>query len=365
MKLTNAKKITLLFISLFISLSILELSFRWYYYRWNNNLSVPFLIFYRSYPKSSQLKDFIQASKNNGLIFELKPNLRTEFLGNNFFTNSQGMIGTTEYSLEKPANTLRVIGIGDSYMTSWGIKPDETYLSLLHEKLSTSLAPKNIEVLNFAVPGYNTAIEKDVLITKALAYNPDLIIIGYVGNDMDLPNYIREKVQVKSYLYHFLETSLKYLIIQVKHGEAFQDIPSDLNDNPMDNDFRFTHRIDDTPNAYKYMVGYENYQKLMKDIAELTVLKKIPTLIVLDSLSYPDMESKLKDMGFYTADMGKEINSYLQKTKESPKSLKIGHGDLHYNAKGHQLYADIIYQHLENITLISDLSKHDLLNPPK
>src|SRR3989344_653939 len=191
--------------ALLLSLFVLELFFRLYFYLWNTNQSVPFLLFERPFPRSEQFRSFIQKSGISGVLFELKPSISATFLDKPFYTNSDGIIGRVDFTKQKPPGTYRIAGVGDSVMSSWGVSYEETFLARLGEKLQTNMPESRVEIINFAVPGYNAAIEAQVIETKVLAYNPDLIIIHFVGNDLDLPNFIRKQVTAGSYLLYVVK----------------------------------------------------------------------------------------------------------------------------------------------------------------
>lgn len=339
-------RLPLLTISLAITGLLLEVVLQIYYYRWNSGLSVPFLLFYRSYPESEELGNFIQASPQKGILFELKPNIRSNFLRHHFITNSKGMLGAKEFSYKKPVNTLRIIGIGDSVMSSWGIDPDKTYLRLLNEKLTRAFPHKNTEVLNFAVPGYNTAIEYEIIKTKAIQYNPDLIIIGFVGNDMDLPNYIRKKVLAKSYLYYFLSTTFQHIKAFLKYPGFHRD--NALTDAPSVDEFRFVYQQDETPPEYQYMVGYDNYIKTMKNIAKITIEQGIPVVLILEKGDHSEKTVALQAVGYHVFDVAQAIDEYVKSNNLTASELKIGNGDTHYNEFGHEILAKLLYEYLTN-----------------
>lgn len=88
-----------------------------------------------------------------------------------------------EYSFNKSSNTFRIIGLGDSHTFGWGVELDETYLKLLEKKLNENSKIK-YEVLNLGVVGFNTRQEVELFKTKGLELNPDLIIIGFVVDDV-------------------------------------------------------------------------------------------------------------------------------------------------------------------------------------
>lgn len=100
--------------------------------------------------------------------------------------NSDGFRGR-EYSVDKPNNTFRVVVLGDSFTFGWGVNLEETYCYLLEQMLNEKYPEKKFEVLNFGVPGMNTASGVRRFKEKALKYNPDVVIIGFTDNDDEKP----------------------------------------------------------------------------------------------------------------------------------------------------------------------------------
>jgi hypothetical protein len=95
--------------------------------------------------------------------------------------NTQAM-RDKERTLAKPARTYRIAVLGDSFVEGLQVSDDQTFCHLLEEKLNQSgVAPSNatrFEVLNFGVANYNLGQEYLRLKQKALAFNPDLVVMA-------------------------------------------------------------------------------------------------------------------------------------------------------------------------------------------
>jgi hypothetical protein len=92
-----------------------------------------------------------------------------------------------EHSLIKAPDVYRIAILGDSYSEAMQVGREEAYWSLLPQRLTgCNFAPgKRIEVLNFGVSGYGTAQESLLLASKALPYQPDLVLLQFTnGNDV-------------------------------------------------------------------------------------------------------------------------------------------------------------------------------------
>lgn len=104
--------------------------------------------------------------------------------------NRHGCRGAT-FPEKKPAGTLRVLGIGDSYTFGEGVKDDETFLARLQGLINGDATarhggeggPGAAEVLNCGVSGYNTGEEVLMLERRYLDFEPDLVLLTFVIND--------------------------------------------------------------------------------------------------------------------------------------------------------------------------------------
>lgn len=119
-------------------------------------------------------------SANPKLMYELRPNAQISKI---IKINSHGF-RDYEFKKEKPPNTFRIIVVGDSVTFGWRQKLEDTYPKIIERKLRETFTKKiNIEVLNFGIGGYNAEQEAELIKTKVLNFNPDLLIIGFCPND--------------------------------------------------------------------------------------------------------------------------------------------------------------------------------------
>jgi len=92
----------------------------------------------------------------------------------------------TEHAERKPKDTYRILGLGDSYLYGQGVRFEDVCLTRLARRLAAT-SPRGIQVeaINAGMSGYNTADERDLLLERGLAYNPDLVIVHFVPNDVE------------------------------------------------------------------------------------------------------------------------------------------------------------------------------------
>lgn len=117
--------------------------------------------------------------------------------------NSDGL-RDIEHTLTKPAGTLRIAVLGDSYAEAFQVKLQDTFWSVLQNKLRSCPATygRNIEVINFGVSGYGTAQELIMLQTKVWKYDPDMVLLAFLtGNDFRDNSFALSKTFERPYFF--------------------------------------------------------------------------------------------------------------------------------------------------------------------
>lgn len=100
--------------------------------------------------------------------------------------NSDGL-RDRERRREKPAGTIRVAVLGDSYIQAVNVPIEKAFTSFLETRLASCAQPlgRQAEVINFGVSGYGTAQELLTYRHHAAAYHPDIVVLAmYLGNDI-------------------------------------------------------------------------------------------------------------------------------------------------------------------------------------
>ncbi len=99
-------------------------------------------------------------------------------------TNSDGL-RDREHSTTKPANTIRIAVLGDSYPEALSVSEGEAFWSVMENRLQDCVAAagKKVEVLNFGVSGYGTAQELLTLRERVWQYSPDVVLLAMTTNN--------------------------------------------------------------------------------------------------------------------------------------------------------------------------------------
>lgn len=148
---------------------------------------------------ATPLAHIIKLIDHPELVIDLQNNLNFVFGNKQLITNSDGMRAAKDYSIEKPANTSRIVGIGDSGMFGWGVEQEEPFLAVLEKNLNAKAQNKTWEVLNLGTPSYNTHQEVEMLKYKGLKYNPDMVILHWCFNDFQPPLWHFKPVEIKGW----------------------------------------------------------------------------------------------------------------------------------------------------------------------
>lgn len=107
--------------------------------------------------------------------------------GTVFYRTNRAGFRDREHAEAKPANTIRIAVLGDSYCEAVQVELRDTFWAVCEQKLNgcERLAGRQIEVLNTGVSGYGTAQELLTLRHHLWQYDPDIILLAFLtGNDI-------------------------------------------------------------------------------------------------------------------------------------------------------------------------------------
>jgi lysophospholipase L1-like esterase len=215
--------------------------------------------------------DVIAPSENPGLIYELLPNREGRLLGAPYRSNALGMRRDEAPSASSPG-VWRIAALGDSTMFGWAIEEKAAYPAVLERHLNAVGDGVRYEVLNLAVPGYNTAQEVESLAGRINELEPDLVMIQFDFNDLALPNFLQDRPSVLTLRRSFLVSMVREALMgrNVLHGLSSLAAPR-LVDAPM-REVRskaygilrqFEYQAENTPPRYRYMVGWEGVTRAL------------------------------------------------------------------------------------------------------
>ncbi len=130
---------------------------------------------------------FYDVDKKRGHALIPNMSARWNHEGNGWVSINADGLRDRAYDKPKPENHYRIVVLGDSFSEAIQVDAAAAYWNVLEQQLSgcPSLAEKTVEVINFGVGDYGTAQQYLTLQEKALAYQPDLVLLQiFTGNDL-------------------------------------------------------------------------------------------------------------------------------------------------------------------------------------
>jgi lysophospholipase L1-like esterase len=253
-----------------------------------------------------------------------------------------------DYARPKPPGVRRVVGIGDSFMFGWGVLTGEDYLSVLEARLAEE-APGRWEVLNMAVPGYNTVMEVETLKARGLAYEPDVVVVGFCWNDIDLPNFLRAPSQYLSLERSFLADFVRGRLERVEmvnaprgpDGKLFESDPTRV-----------------AP-AYRDLLGWDAFDAALDELATLAREHGFTVMFLAfepEGAGGPERDARRRRAlaeaarrGFTIVDVGTVQAEWMRDhgaERFYNSSLTLSGIDPHPSALSHALAADLLLRRL-------------------
>ena len=255
-------------------------------------------------------------------------------------------------------------------MFGYGVADDECYLAVMEQRLQrasdTSVSPgsftsRNWQVINTAVPGYNTAMEVEFLKQNAIAYEPAIVIIGFVVNDLALPNFIRAWESALSLERSFLADRVRQRLSGRWKTAEPPIVPPGLTAAPEDANWpgEFEHDPDKVPARYRSLVGWKSYSDSLIELERMRVRHGFE-VIWLPLWPYRSaIVDRASELGFHILDLGPGLadqwreggyDSYLA----SP--LALSRSDAHPSALTHGIAAEALFMYLDSHRLLEPRS---------
>jgi len=276
------------------------------------------------------LGEMVRPAANADIVYELVPDMDVHFGGKHVVTGALGFRGGDPPPERDPCE-LCVVGIGDSVLFGSGVETDETFLHRLGDKLQTLYPDRIVTTVNTGVPGYNTTMEVATLAQKCLDLQPDLVIVDFVENDFDLPNFLLLPPDP-------LRTD-RLLLYDLAHRTLRKGRRPNgpLEDAPMENHHFFVGDPARVPTRYQHMVGHDSYRRALQRLLALAdehgfrVVVSCHTAIdepaqqICDELSVPVVTAAARQREWLDARGQQLMQSELVVSPSDPHPSAIGH----------------------------------------
>ena len=286
-------------------------------------------------------------------------------MGQSLVINSRGL-HDNEFSLRKEPGTFRIVGVGDSSLFGWGVPFEDSGLKVLERRLNEKSRAQKFEVVNFAVPGYNTAMEAETFVKRCLEYAPDLVLLNFNTNDYDVPEFMRRPSDLatlrRSYLF-----DLAYSIYEGVVGVERELVLFDFRHRTVSE--RQAARLDEDPelpNEYRYMVGAKGVVRALERLAAAARERAIP-FVVFTVKAYPGvvsnyvrdewrdgqrelLERESRRLGFHFLNTYPYYMDYLKRYPNA--NFAVSPIDGHPNTLAHSIDAEAMFNYLVDRQLL-------------
>lgn len=129
-----------------------------------------------------------------------------------------------ERARAKPANTVRIAVLGDSFIEAVQVPQEATFTSQLEQELNycQPFGKKSIEVLNFGVSSYGTAQQLIALRHWVRDYSPDIVLLAFLPSN-DVRNNSRKLESWKARPFFEMKDGELRLDASFRDDPGFQD----------------------------------------------------------------------------------------------------------------------------------------------
>lgn len=134
------------------------------------------------------------------------------------------------HAATKPANTLRIAVVGDSFAFAPYMQYDDAFPKRLERWLNLNQHQQRVEVVNYGVPRYSTSHEINV-VKRALDQQADLVLLQITLNDPEIKPYTPTsllldsktgEVKFEGWLFRHWK-SLTYVLTRIENSQTHQD----------------------------------------------------------------------------------------------------------------------------------------------
>ena len=266
------------------------------------------------------------------------PNWKATTNGNRLTINSKGL-RDREYSYAKPAGVRRILVLGDSFARGYGVADDEIFTEVIEDRLGREQFVQGVkyEVVNTGVSGWGTDQEYLFLRQEGFNYSPDIVVLAlFIVNDF--------------------ENNASSIVYGLQKP-VFVNEQLDLANVPVPRPSAPKHVIHTQADRFDLALSIitHMHDACTKQQCRLVVMKfgrYLPRW--KDNVDLLSNERRLRDaaqrlnIAYFDLDDAFDINGV------TADELLWGNDDGHWNAYGHRLAADFLYEFLVESQLITD-----------
>ena len=296
--------------------------------------------------------DYPEVFKKDGRVFwRLRPSQTISskfFEGKEYRINSNGLRGG-----EVPVKSAkpRIVAIGNSCTFGWGVNEEQTYISRLGGLINNDTSMPEVESINGGVPGYSSFQGRRFFMSDIVPLEPDIVLIMFAWNDQwaaagniaDMDQEMPPESVLK----------IQNLFSRLKIYRLTKKVTLSAVEKPLDEQL-----VKDAP---VYRVGipdfYNNLEVIVKycmneGIRPVLLTSPIPSLEkyyppgrqsmmhIFHQYYNQQIHSLARSTGAGMVDLAREFDRYDDLFDDAAND------PIHFNAKGHRIAAEAIYNHL-------------------
>jgi lysophospholipase L1-like esterase len=268
---------------------------------------------------------FLEKVPDSALVYRLRENLDDTFQGARVQTNSIGLRDGP--IVARQPGELRILVLGDSVAFGWGVRNEDIFPRRLEVDLTRDLA-RPVRVINSGVGGYNTEQELAFLKLRGPEIAPDLVLLLYVDNDIEINEGPFEPEQhtsfagksppqaVKTLLGHLWTYRLVVHVLEHRGGGGSGGIAS-----------------------LRASAGWKRSMKALEGVDAYCRDRRIPLAVLLYELVPNPVTIALReDIGGLSAKLGFPYSSTEKwMAGGDPRAITNSVVDAHLNGAGHAL----------------------------
>jgi len=286
------------------------------------------------------------------LYWKLKPrqNCYTKIDRKPVHINSMGTRGK-EFTIPKPASTLRILSLGDSKTFGWGLSETEAYSGLLEKLLQERLGTsRRVEVINAGVNAYSYPQMHFFFRDHGLRYQPDMVVLADANlwtqfSEQNSPEFVESfmnRVRLKNFLRRF---ATYHYIVEVQLKEVYERTRSRFIPVDPNQDTLFKEQQQKDPDAF--------FRKHIEALCALALTNHIQPVLLyiptLDALHAPETNIVQRAKSQVASQLRVPFVDMTPDLKQNATNLYLEADPVHLNAPGNEIIARRLFNALTNL----------------
>lgn len=263
--------------------------------------------------------------------------------------NSQGTRGP-EFQPDKPANTIRILSLGDSRTFGWGLADEETYSRRLEQLLrGVETGNKTVEVINAGVNAWSYPQMFVFYRDFAATWKPDIVILAEANlwtqfsekNSAEFVRKFMSRVRLKNFLRRF---AIYHFVVEVQLREFYEQHRTKFIPVDPQQDTLFKEQQQGDPDAV-FRSTIEDFCLAVRSNGVQPVLVFIPTADDLESTNQSRVFRVKKEVSTKLSVPLVDLTPDLAGTGTA---LYLEADPVHLNARGNALVAGRVFESITN-----------------